>query len=383
MQHWPLAAWYGVYFAFIGVQMPYFGVYFQAQGFSAWQISLLLSLMQIMRLVAPTWWSWLAERKYGKVKVVQISTLLCLLSFCLLFLTESFLASFLAMALMAFFWCAALPLMEALTLDHLAKTPERYGVVRLWGSVGFILAVQGIGALLDSWPIQWLLGFALALLALLFAVCLAQSEVAPTRSKNASTSLKDMLAKPGVWPLMLACFLMSAAHGAFYIFFSIHLVALEYSKTAIGALWSLGVVAEILAFLLMPRLLRRFHWLAMLLLCFAAVVLRFLLTGWLADVLALIVLAQLLHGLTFGAFHAVMVAVLHEWFAGAAQARAQALYGSISFGAGGLLGALLSGRLWDSLGAGWTFTTAAAFGALGALVIWLGVRPTVAVNTRC
>jgi len=152
----------------------------------------------------------------------------------------------------------------------------------------------------------------------------------------------------------------------------------------------LAALAQLAEFLLLrfprvrkARLLRRFHWLAMLLLCFAAVVLRFLLTGWLADVLALIVLAQLLHGLTFGAFHAVMVAVLHEWFAGAAQARAQALYGSISFGAGGLLGALLSGRLWDSLGAGWTFTTAAAFGALGALVIWLGVRPTVAVNTRC
>lgn len=377
MQHWRLAAWYGVYFAFIGVQMPYFGVYFQAQGFNAWQISLLLSLMQVMRLVAPTWWSWLAEHKYGKVKVVQLSTLLCLLSFCLLFFVQGFIASFLAMALMAFFWCAALPLMEALTLEHLAKAPERYGVVRLWGSVGFILSVQGIGALLDSWPIAWLLGFSLALLGLLFAICLTQTDAAHERSKLPGLNLKQILARPGVWPLMLACFLMSAAHGAFYIFFSIHLVALDYSKTLIGALWSLGVVAEIFAFMLMPRLLRRHHWLTILLLCFAVAVVRFLITGWLAEVLLLIIMAQLLHGITFGAFHAAMVAILHEWFAGPAQARAQALYGSISFGAGGLLGALLSGQLWEWLGAGWTFTAAAGFGLLGGVVMWLGVRPAL------
>ena len=276
-----------------------------------------------------------------------------------------------------FFWNAALPQYEANTLNHLAPAEHRYSRIRAWGSVGFIIAVQGLGALLDSWPITWLLGFALILLALLFGICLTQYELASGHAKAPSVSLKHMLARPGVWPLMLACFLMSAAHGAFYIFFSIHLVALDYSKTAIGALWSLGVVAEILAFMLMPKLLRRHHWLSILLLCFAAAVMRFLITGWLAEMWALIVIAQLMHGITFGAFHAAMVAILHEWFAGPAQARAQALYGSISFGAGGLLGALLSGWLWEWLGAGWTFTAAAGFGLLGGWVMWLGVRPAL------
>jgi PPP family 3-phenylpropionic acid transporter len=79
---------------------------------------------------------------------------------------------------------------------------------------------------------------------------------------------------------------------------------------------------------------------------------------------------QLLHGLTFGAYHASAIAAVNCWFPGQAQARGQALYSSLSFGAGGLLGALISGRTWDALGAGWTFTLGAVFAALGWAAIW-------------
>ena len=62
-----------------------------------------------------------------------------------------------AMALLAFFWSAALPLVETLTFDHLRAEPARYSRIRLWGSIGFIAAVMGTGALLDRVPLPGLL----------------------------------------------------------------------------------------------------------------------------------------------------------------------------------------------------------------------------------
>lgn len=166
---------------------------------------------------------------------------------------------------------------------------------------------------------------------------------------------------------------MAAAHGPLYVFYSIHLVDHHYPKTLIGTLWSLGVIAEILVFMLMPHLLRRYTLKGLLLATFAAAVLRFLLIGWGAESLLILVFAQVLHGLTFGAFHAAMVALLHQWFPGREQARAQALYGSISFGAGGMLGGILSGQAWEHIGAGWTYSLGALC-AIGALLIaWKGI----------
>ncbi|MHB1175605.1 MAG: MFS transporter, partial [Sulfuriferula sp.] len=84
-----------------------------------------------------------------------------------------------------------------------------------------------------------------------------------------------------------------------------------------------------------------------------------------------VIFAQVLHAATFGAFHASAVALIHHYFRGRHQARGQGIYSSLAFGAGGTLGGLYAGVIWDSLGAQWTFAIAAGFAALGfGLVAW-------------
>jgi PPP family 3-phenylpropionic acid transporter len=116
--------------------------------------------------------------------------------------------------------------------------------------------------------------------------------------------------------------------------------------------------------------MRQFSLTGILLTSFAAAALRFLTIGWAVDTLALLLFAQVLHGITFGAFHAASIAALNRWFARQHQARAQALYGSVSFGAGGMIGGLLAGQAWESLGPGLTFTAAAVCAACGGWFIW-------------
>jgi PPP family 3-phenylpropionic acid transporter len=364
-----LAAWYFFYFAFVGAFAPYFTLYLQAIGQSAWEIGVLMSVPQVMRLLAPNLWGWLADRIGHRVRIVQVAAACSVLGFVGFFLTREYLPMLAAMALVWFFWSAALPLVEAMTLERLAGRTERYGSVRLWGSIGFIASVLALGALLDHLPIDAVLWACLLILASVLASALTLPETKVGADATAEP-LGTLLRRPEVLALLAACFFMSVAHGPLYVFFSIHLVDHGYDKTAIGFYWSLGVLAEIAVFMLMPRLMRHASLRAILLASFVLAVLRFLMIGWMADSAVLLLFAQLLHGATFGAYHAAAVAVLTRWFAPQQQAHMQGLYGSLSFGAGGMVGGLLSGQSWDSLGAGMTYSFGALFAAIGGLLVW-------------
>lgn len=380
LPYWRLSGYYFFYFAFIGVFSPYFGLYLQSLKFSAWDIGLLMSQMQLMRLFGPYLWGWLADRFGRRVAIVRLAGLISLAGFTAFFWFAELPPMLIAMAVLAFFWSAALPLVETLTFDHLRSEPGGYSKIRLWGSIGFIVAVMGAGAILDFlepasvlW-ICWLVLFGI----LLFAMVLPEASLLPLQHEP--LSIAQILRQPRVKALMAACFAMSAAHGAFYIFYSIHLADHGYSKTEVGALWSLGVVAEVVVFMLMARIEKIASLRTLLLACFAAAVLRFLLMGWGVESVWLMVVVQLLHGLTFGAYHASAIAAVNRWFPGKAQGRGQALYSSISFGAGGLLGALVSGWMWEPLGAGWTFALASLFALGGFFLVWFWVREDVAVD---
>ncbi|MDP3512349.1 MAG: MFS transporter [Sulfuritalea sp.] len=367
-----LSAWYFWYFAFIGAFLPYFALYLQSIGLSAGRIAILMSLGQFMRLLAPLLWSWLADSGGRRVRIVVASAAASLASFSVVFLTQDFVGLLIGMAILHFFWSASLPLVEALTLGHLAAAPERYGRIRLWGSVGFIVTVMGVGLLLDAAPISSQLWVSWVLLLGTLASALTLTEV-PARAGQAAGSILVVLRQRKVVFLLGAGLLMSAAHGALYVFYSIHLVAQGYGKTLVGLLWTLGVVAEIFVFLFMPRISRRVSLRQILLACFALAVLRFLLIGWTVEFIGLLVFAQLLHGASFGAHHAATMAALNRWFVASQQARAQALYGSVAYGAGGLGGALLAGALWESAGAAITFSAASLLALLGLAMVWRGV----------
>jgi PPP family 3-phenylpropionic acid transporter len=150
----------------------------------------------------------------------------------------------------------------------------------------------------------------------------------------------------------------------------------------VGWLWTLGVLAEIGVFIAMPHLLRLFTIRSMLLFSFACAVARFLIIGWFVESAPLLVLAQLLHGATFGAYHAAAVAAVGHWFGTRHQSRGQAIYGSVSFGAGGMTGGLVSGLTWDWVGPAATYSISSLFALIGLAVILVSWRPSAQSDGR-
>ena len=371
--YWRLSGFYFFYFSVVGALVPYWGLYLQALGYSAQAIGVISAILMATRIIAPNLWGWLGDRTGQRLRIIQLGSLLACVSFAGLFLDKSVAWVAFIVALYAFFWNAVLPQFEVITLGHLGDQPQRYSLIRLWGSVGFIVAVLGLGLVFDQMSIAYLPSFLASLLGLIWLSSLVipnwQATSAPTqRGAGLARTLKQ---KPVIC-FLAATFLLQLSHGPYYTFYSLYLDAYGYSRSSTGALWALGVVAEVLIFFVMHRILPAFGARQLLLLSMAAGVLRWWLIACYADSVAVLIFAQLLHAFTFGVFHAVAIEYVRRFFSDRHQSQGQALYSAVGFGAGGALGAVLSGLLWD-VSKVLTFALAAAAAALALWVAWHGL----------
>jgi MFS transporter, PPP family, 3-phenylpropionic acid transporter len=358
-----LAGFYCAHFIHGGLFMAYFPLWLAWRGFGAVEIAWVLALPQIMRMFAPAGWGVAADRTGALRGLVAVSCAGFVLGYAALPFAESFAAVAFVIGSSSLLSAGALPLVEAITLGALAAQPGRYGPIRLWGSVGFIAAVLAGGAWLEVGPVKALPG---AMLAFALAALVAAWSLPGGAARTHAASAPWRVDRPSV--ALLACgFCMAAAHGTLYAFFSLHLERSGYRATTIGVLWTLGVLAEIVVFIFLPQLFRRFSLSTLLGWSFACAVARFLALGWLADVPWVLVLAQLAHAATFGAFHAAAVAAVHRVFSQAAHARGQTLFSSVTYGAGGAAGALAAGALWEAGGPQLAFSASALFGLAGLL----------------
>jgi PPP family 3-phenylpropionic acid transporter len=356
-----LAAFYFAFFAHAGVYVAFFPLYLAGRGMSATEIAWVLALPALARAFAPPAWGWLADRTGAHRAVVVFSCAAIACSFGLMPFSERLA---LLVALASLLSCGALPIVEALTLGSLAGQPGRYGPIRLWGSIGFMAVVLAGGIWLDYRPVS-----ALPAAVSLFAVAALLIALAlPARAPHAAVQHASVRFTPEVRALLGAGFCNAVAHGALYAFLTLHLEAAGYSGTLIGVLWTIGIAAEILVFLWLPQLFRRFALSTILVFSLACGVARFLAIGWLPGELWIVLLAQLAHAATFGSFHAASVAAVHRVFPEHAQARGQTLFSSVSYGAGAAAGLLLAGWAWAGGGAPLAFSVAAGAALVGAFL---------------
>lgn len=366
-----LSSYYFAYFAYVGAYSPYITLYLKALGISAAQIGFLYSIPQVMRIFGPTLWGALADRTGAPVPILRLATVLALGGFGAVWFGTSFAWLFCAFVVMHFFTSAQMPLIEAITLDLVRDTPGQYGRIRLWGSIGFILSVLGLGYALDHASEHLVLAVITGWLLLVMATAWLMPVPRKHEAKHAEGgSVGEVLRRPEVKAFFAAGMLNAFAHAALYTFYSLYLIRNGYSKATVGWMWSLGVIIEIGVFQFLPQLTRRFDLTALYFSTFVAILVRFLLIAWAVDYWLLLVFAQTLHAFTFAIYHSSAVALTARYFGPARLARGQALYISLTFGLGGFIGATVSGSLWESIGPAWTYTMSAAAGLLGALIFW-------------
>jgi MFS transporter, PPP family, 3-phenylpropionic acid transporter len=346
LPYWRLSSFYFWYFAIIGAFSPYFARWLHGLGLSGVAIGSIMAMWYGTRIVSPPVWSHICSNSRAPERWLHLGAVAAALSFGGFLFASEFWPLLLVMTAFGFFANAIMPQFEALTLARLGPRRVDYGRIRVWGSVGFLLVAVAYGPLLErvgEHTLPWLI---LPLLAATVLAALANGHV--TEHLDAAIPrLGDVLRRREVRLFLLVVLLMQTGFGPFYVFFTIHLAEHGHSGDVIGMLWGLGVLAEIAVFALLPRLLPRLDAGSILRFCIAATVLRWSMVALLPESLPAMVAAQLMHALSFGAFHAACMQRVAEFFPGRLGQHGQGLLYGFSSGIGGVLGALMAGALWE------------------------------------
>jgi PPP family 3-phenylpropionic acid transporter len=377
-----LRACYFFFFSILGIMVPYLGVFFDSRGFNAQEIGFLLAILMATRIVAPNVWAAVADRTGMRSELIKLGSCAAAITYISFFFDGSFVYLAISLAVYTFFWNAILAQLEVITLETLGDKAERYGAIRSWGSVGYIVLVISGGLVIDYWGPEVLPYMGMILFLGLFACSLplpANRSVVINKSERPKLTFDSSL----VW-FMLSAMLLQMSVGPFYGFFVLYLKQVGYSETIAGMLVALGVLAEIVIFFYSSRLIRQYGIRVLLVVSILLTAIRWLLLAFGVEQVSLLILSQLLHAFTFGLVHAASIHFIHRHFNVSHRSTGQALYASVSFGVGGALGTWISGMIWgdgSQIMWVWVFAAGCAFLSMLAVLMIPNINGEASANS--
>ncbi|MFA2935574.1 MFS transporter [Acinetobacter pittii] len=369
-----LGGFYFFYYSIVGTFMPYWNLYLQDQGFNYQEIGVLSSIAIVTRFFAPLVWGWIADKSGKRMLLVRIATWMESCIWLAIFIVpNTFQSVALLMLIFSFFQNAILAQFEGVTLFWLGDQKAKlYGKIRKWGSVGFIVGVFTIGAILEIVHISMLpiLLLIIASLAFIWSFTIREPDSAPTSQKYLEP-LFPVLKRPTVAAFFAIEFILLFSHAPFYSFYSNFLKSLNFSTTEIGFLWAMGVFAEIFMFSIASKIFQRFSWRSLVIVCLLVTNIRWMLVAVFSHYFIGQLFAQCLHAFSFGLFHLIAMRVIFQNFSAGQQGRGQALY-STMWGLGVAFGSVLAGHFWKILSGELIFMCASVVVLLGlCFVKWL------------
>lgn len=376
------------YFAHIGFFNPYLPLWLKELGFSLLAISVLTSVQSASRLFAPYLWGSLSDRTGERVRLLRYGATVALVLSTGLWFELGGVGLFVLLLLMFTHTSGMMPMSEA-ALAHLvshggAFDAKRYGRIRLWGSLGFLVTVVAAGLWFERFGLVHFPAWTLATLAAVtLSVWLLPDFREAAHADEVQPSVWPVLRQPPVRWFFAAVFFHVLAHIFIYVFFSLYLDSLGYSKTVIGLLWALSVVIEIGWFFTQGRWLPRLSLSAWLVLAAALMALRMGLTAGFPLVWPVLLVAQALHAITFAAHHTVCIALLSHHFPGRLRGRGQALYTVVGYGLPGVVGGVAGGLLSSALGLAsvfWLSSACAVVACACAVRAWALQRTSAAAG---
>jgi len=254
---WRLAVFYAALFTALGVQLPFLPVWLAARGLDADTIGVVLALPMIVRVFAIPIATRSADRHDALRLAIAIAAALGVLGYGALAFAQGTAVIAIVFALASVAYTPIMPLADAYALRGLSLVGRAYGPVRLWGSAAFIAGSLGAGVLLDFMPARDLIWLLVAAIVVTAAMGLALAPLAPrevsSRARPAS-SARALLRDPAFLTAAAAASLIQASHAVYYGFSALAWQAAGLDGAAIGALWGLAVVAEIVLFAVSARL---------------------------------------------------------------------------------------------------------------------------------
>jgi PPP family 3-phenylpropionic acid transporter len=367
-----LALFYVAFFVSIGIQLPFFPLWLEAKGLDARMIGLVLAVPMVVRLFAIPVVTRLADRRQALWAAIMIASAAAAAANLALGFSEGSIAILILFALASIPFTSVMPMAEAYALRGLAQIGRAYGPVRLWGSAAFIGGSLGAGWIIDSIApgnLIWLIAGAL------LAATAGAAGLVPLRPRTPAPDRPEppypgFLRTPGFVLVAAAAGLIQASHAVYYGFSSLDWKAAGLDGAMVGALWAVGVLAEITLFAFSARLPAVLGPTALLVAGALGATLRWSIMALDPPIFVLPFL-QCLHGLSFGATHLGAIGFVAR---AAPAGRAATAQGSLAVVLGGTMALSmgLSGMLYEAFAdrayAGMALMAAA--GGVFAVIAW-------------
>ncbi len=359
---------YFFYFSVLGIFLPYFNLYCYHLDFSGFQIGILSAVRTVATVVFPIFWGIAADRFKIRKHIYLTCSLLSTVIWAFFLFTTDFRLMLVISIVYGIFYAPIIAFLEAITIELLGHEKEKYGSIRVWGSAGFILVTIGIGRLTDIYTIRIILYLILAgsLMQALTALTIPAtgiSETSFTGSRKSFLTFKFFI-------FLTCAFLMLLSHGTYYGFFSIHLENLGFGKTFIGIAWALATISEIPVMLISNKIFKRISFEKVLVFSFFFAAARWLILSS-ADSAVVILASQVMHAVTYGAFHIASILYIDMLVPAEAKTFGQGINNAVSYGLGITAGFLISGYFFDILGSSGLFALSSIAAIVGGVLMTL------------
>jgi len=360
------------YFFFYGAGAalsPYLVLHYRAAGLSESLIGLLAAVPPLVTLFAATLWGGLADATRSHGRVLRLTIFGAMACSVAVGLSHTFGALMIAVTAFAFFLAPIVPLTDDTVLARLGPAAGRYGRIRVWGAVGWGIAAAIVGVLTERWGLRAPFGSYLVLMGACFALAQVMPVTPRERGSGYWHGLRQLLARRGWISFLLLLLAGGMGLATVHSYLFLYMSDLGARSALMGAALSVATVSELAVFMFSERMLARLGPRGLLALGSAATVLRlaaysFVRTPW------LVLVVQLLHGLSFSATWVAAVSFAHRMAPPGLGATAQAVVGGVTFGVAAAAGAGLGGLLYES-GGPFHMYRWAALGLLAALAVYL------------
>ncbi len=345
-----LSSFYITIFFVIGTMLPFWPVWLQARGMGEVEIGILTAIPVLGKVIFSPLFASLGDKLGERKRPMLFFVALSFVFFAAFYVVESFVGLFVVSFLYGMSWAPIMSFGDNITLLSTRGTDIQYGRMRLWGSLSFILMAFGFGFVLEATSeamIYWVILVSIGL-TLLAVTSLPNVKVTPLgrSGRPVRTLLWDRPFQ--LFMATVAC--IHGSHALYYAFATLHWRSLGYSDALIGFLWAEAVVVEVIFFIFGGRIGARFAASSLLILAALACVVRWTVLS-VDPGMAILLVIQALHSLTFGAMHLGAMQFMSRAVSLDLSATAQSLYGASAFGVGAGVTLLFVGILYEGLGA--------------------------------
>jgi MFS family permease len=377
-----------------GAWLPLLADYLGAQGFSAGQKAWIFNAFAIASLTAMFFSTQFADRNFAAEKFLAFSQLVGGVAILLLFFVNggwtteiagrsidlSFWAFFGLMLIHSLFYVPTISITNSIAFANLKDAQRDFGIVRLWGTIGWIAVSIPMVFILVDWakvqelvaesakaghpvgPVEWI-GMALgtpltgetwkegaryiflvsgiaSLVLGAFSLVLPHTPpkpAAPGGERFAWLEAIKLLRFPFVFVLFVVTFFDSAVHAGYFMLTGEYLKSIGIPANWVMPAMSIGQVAEILTMALLGFVLKSLGWRMTMVIGILGHAVRFgVFALWPSPVPAVTVI--LLHGICYAFFFATVYIFVDEFFPKDARSSAQGLFNFLILGAGPFVG---------------------------------------------